>query len=112
MSGKRKQLDTLYYQMDQEASSYKSHWRECADYNLPRRARFTVSDTSRGEKKNTNIVDSTAVFAARTLRNGLMSGITSPSRDWFNLSLEDKALIEYGPVKQWLSTVTQLMSTA
>lgn len=96
--------------MDLERASFLSHWREISEYIMPRRPRFNTSEINRGEKKNQKIIDSTGVMALRTLRSGMMSGITSPARPWFRLTTPDSSLAEFGPVKKWLSDVQQGMS--
>jgi hypothetical protein len=92
-----------------ERSSWDNHWLQIAQYQFPRAGRFLTADTNEGKKKNQLIYDNTAVFAVRTLAAGMMSGVTSPARPWFRLGLADKALMEFGPVKQWLYDVTELM---
>jgi hypothetical protein len=92
-----------------ERSSWDNHWLQIAQYQFPRAGRFLTADTNEGKKKNQLIYDNTAVFAVRTLAAGMMSGVTSPARPWFRLGLADKALREFGPVKQWLYDVTELM---
>lgn len=91
-------------------SSWRPHWQDIGDYLLPRRVRWNnATDRNRGDKRNQKIVDSTATYAHRTLRSGMMSGITSPARPWFRLSTPDPDLAEYGPVKDWLHIVTSRM---
>lgn len=106
----RKQFQVLKGQLDLERSSFLSHWRELGDFIMPRRPRFSVSDTNRGERRNHKIYNSTASLAARTLRSGMMSGVTSPARPWFRLTTPDPDLAEYGHVKDWLYEVTNRMS--
>lgn len=108
---RRTQLNTLRAAMLNERSSFISHWKDLANYILVRRAQFQVTDTNRGDRKNQKIVNSTATLASRTLRSGMMSGVTSPARPWFRLSTPDPALAEIGSVKVWLHTVTQGMNT-
>lgn len=108
---RRKNYEVLRSTLEQERASFMSHWRDISDFILPRRAQFSVTDTNRGEKKNQKIIDSTATLAARTLRSGMMGGVTSPARPWFRLSTSDPGLAEYGPVKDWLHVVTQRMAT-
>ncbi len=108
---KRSKFLTLKAQLENERSSFKSHWRDLGDYILPRRPRWFVEDTNRGERRNTKIIDSTATLAARTLRSGMMSGITSPARPWFRLSTPDPKMAEFGDVRQWLQDVTDRMNT-
>jgi len=108
---KRKVFGVLKSQLENERSSFISHWRDLGDYILPRRPRFFVSDTNRGERRNQKIIDSTATLAARTLRSGMMAGVTSPARPWFRLTTPDPDLAEFGAVKEWLHNVTQRMTT-
>lgn len=92
-----------------ERSSWDTHWLEVSRYVLPRAGRFQVTEANKGAKKDQSIYDSTGRFALRTLAAGMMSGVTSPARPWFRLALSDKALMEFGPVKQWLHQVAELM---
>lgn len=97
--------------MENDRSSFVAQWRDLADHICPWRPKFTVSEKNRGERKNKKIIDSTATLAVRTLRSGMMSGISSPSRPWFRLTIPDPDLAQYNPVKEWLYTTTQRMQT-
>ena len=92
-----------------ERSSWITHWREISEYQQPRAGRFVVTDRNKGDKRGNDILDNTAVFGARTLAAGLMSGITSPARPWFRLEIKDKDLMEAGPVKNWLHSTAALL---
>lgn len=92
-----------------ERSSWITHWREISEHQQPRAGRFIVTDRNRGDKRTNKILDNTAVFGARTLAAGLMSGITSPARPWFRLEIKDKDLMESAAVKTWLHDVTELL---
>ncbi len=109
---KRHKLDVLRSQLELERSSFVQHWRDLSDFVNPRRSRFDITDVNRGDKRNQKIVDSTATLALRTLRAGMMSGITSPARPWFRLTTSDPVLAESGPVKEWLHYVTNVMTTS
>src|SRR3990167_7102443 len=104
-----KRDERLRAALENERTSFMSHWRDLSDYILPRRSRFTVQDVNRGDRRNLKIIDSTATLAARTLRSGMMAGVTSPSRPRFRLTTPDIALAEFGPVKAWLHFVTTRM---
>jgi hypothetical protein len=110
LTSKRQRLEVMRKELEQERSSFISHWRDLADYILPRRIRLNTTDNNRGDKKNQKIVDSTATTSARVLRSGLMSGITSPARPWFKLTTNDHELADFGPVKEWLHTVSNRMN--
>lgn len=105
----RERLDKLYNSLDLERGTFLSHWRDLADHTLPRRIRLSITDVNKGDKRNQKIVDSTATLAARTLKSGMMAGITSPARPWMRLVTPDPDLNENGEVRAWLHTVTQRM---
>ena len=94
-----------------ERETFENQWRDVADHILPTRPRFLVSDANKGDRKNQKIYDSTATIASRTLRSGLMSGLTSPARPWFSLTTPFQELNEAEAVKNWLSDVTKAMRT-
>lgn len=107
---KRERYNILRAQLDNERSSFLTDWRECNDFILPRRGRFLISDVNKGGRRNKGIIDSTATLAVRTLRSGMMAGITSPAREWKRLTTDDPELAEYGPVKEWLNVVNDRMT--
>ena len=106
---RKKGYEILRNALDNEFTSFETHLRDLNDFILSRRAQFTLSDNNRGERRNLKIINSTATLSARTLRSGMMGGITSPARPWYKLSTHDPALAEYGPVKEWLHAVTSGM---
>jgi hypothetical protein len=93
-----------------ERSSWDPHWRELSRNILPRNSRFMVDARNRGDRTQYNtIYDNTATLALRVLAAGMMAGMTSPARPWFRLSLHDKDLADFGPVKVWLGDVSRMM---
>lgn len=103
--------ELLLSQLDTERSSFISHWTDLGRFILPRRPRFFVDDVNKGDRRNYDIIDSTATFAARTLASGMMSGVTSPARPWFRLAPPDLTLAENYNVKMWLHIVSQRMAS-
>lgn len=93
--------------LKKERSSWLDHYREISDNIQPRRGRYLLTDTNKGDKINQKIIDGTAGDAVRILRSGMMSGLTSPARPWFVLATPDPDMMEYGPVKEWLEIVEQ-----
>lgn len=108
-SDRRKRILARKAALWTERSSWISHWREISEYQQPRVGRFVVTDRNRGDKRANKIHDNTAIFASRTLAAGLMSGMTSPARPWFALTLDDTELAERGPVKTWLHDVSRIL---
>lgn len=109
METKREQFNRRLGSLKTERASFIEHWRELSDYILPRQSRFVVTDRNRGDRKNSKIVDNTATLAVRTLASGMMSGITSPARPWFQLRTPDPGLNESKQVKLWLDLVRTRM---
>jgi len=107
----RKHLEMLRTQLESERSSFISHWRDIAEHTNPRRVRFSTYDTNKGDKRNQKIIDSTGMLALRTLRSGMMSGITSPARPWFKLTVSDPRKAESSQVKEWLDEVSRRMTS-
>ncbi len=95
-----RRLDSL----ERERSSWEDHWRDLARHFLPRRSRFLNAGdrTNDGEKQNKDLVDSTGILAVRTLSSGMQSGLTSPARPWFRLSLQDEAMAGSRGARAWL----------
>jgi len=86
--------------------SWWVHWRELANFLLPRRYKWliTPNEMSRGTQLNTGIIDSTGTIAARVCAAGMMSGITSPTRPWFRLGIEGLQLNDSSnPASLWLA---------
>lgn len=88
-------------------SPWLSHWAELADRIDPMAVRIEKSDRNRGERSRGKIIDNTPTLALQTLKAGLMAGMTSPARPWLRLSLADHDLMEFEPVKEWLSGETK-----
>ena len=104
-------LRSLHQQLVMQRTSFLSHWRAIADVIAPRRPRWYTEDVNRGDRRNQKIIDNTPVLALRTLRSGMMSGITSPARPWFRLTLSGQDEINAGPVKVWLDKTTDKMNS-
>lgn len=89
---------------------YRQMHRDIADFILPTRAQFFAEDTNKGPIcLNKKILDTTGTQSVRTLKAGMLAGITSPARKWFTISLTDKDLAERTSVKRWLSYVGDRM---
>lgn len=108
---KRQRLEILRSQLENERQSFISHWRDLGNFILPRRPRFVLGDQNRGERRNRNIIDSTATKAVRTLKSGMMAGMTSPARPWRKLTIADQELAKLDNVKRWLFDVNEKMES-
>jgi hypothetical protein len=105
----RQHLDSRVVGLRQSRYSWWVHWREVADYLLPRRYTWlsTPNELSRGAPINQHIIDPTGTKASQVCAAGMMAGITSPGRPWFQLTIPQIDLADSSPVKLWLDEVCQ-----
>ena len=90
---------------------WEAHWRDLAHHFLPRRARFLDAgeQTNNGENRNF-LEDGTGIMALRILANGMQSGLTSPARPWFSLTLQNREMAESAAAKLWLQDTYEKMT--
>lgn len=82
--------------------------KDVSEYISPHLGRFLEdeSDPDQAHKRRGDkILESTAQTAHNIASNGMHSGLTPPSRDWFALSFIDEAMNKYSSAKQWLEDV-------
>lgn len=108
---KKREFELIRVENENVRSSFLSPWRSLGDNFVPYRARFTLADKNKGTRKTQSIIDNTPTDAVRTLRAGMMSGITSPARPWLRMTTPDPSMADMGDVKVWLDKVTELMTS-
>jgi hypothetical protein len=112
LKGKRGAIFLRWKRLEDDRSSWRTHWQEISDYLIPRRGRYLLeSQNSKGRKRNTKIVDNTGGQSLRTLAAGMMSGMTSPARPWFRLQTPDPELMDAAGVKAWLGKAERVVRT-
>ena len=107
----RHRLEITKAQLERERDSFKYQWRDINDFVRPRRGRFFVTDSNKGDRRNLKIIDSTATFASKNLAAGMMSGVSSPSRPWFKMGAFDPADDAREDAKDWFHTNTARMKS-
>lgn len=106
------QLDARIQSLESIRYSWWLHWRDLAEYLLPRRMRWLYPSNqtwNRGAPLNQNIINNTGTIAARTLAAGMLAGTTSPAKPWFRLAPTDATLAEDFEVKVWLEEARNRM---
>jgi hypothetical protein len=103
--------EALVAALETDRLPWWTHWRDLADYILPKRYNWLLSDVERRTRmsKNPNILDGTGTQAARTLASGMMNGITSPSRPWFKLRIAGFSEDMDSASRVWLDEVERRM---
>jgi len=91
--------------------SWWTHWRELADYLLPRRYKWiiTPNQMARGSPINQHILDNAGTLSARDCGAGIMFGVTDPARPWFGLQVGRIDSTQTSPVSLWLAEVERIM---
>lgn len=93
---------------NERAQGWDDQYRELSTYIEPFRSRFCLEDTNKHRaNRNSKILSAHGSRASKILAAGLMTGLTSPARPWFNLQTPDPDLMKFKPVKQWLDGVEQ-----
>jgi hypothetical protein len=105
----RDRYETLRSALKLERATWDSHYKLLADFFVPRRPRFMVTDRNKGDRRNQHLIDATGRMAVRTLQAGLHAGLTSPARPWMKLSTPSPDLNKRPAVKQWLFDVRDRM---
>lgn len=92
-------------------SWWMENWSDLAQFQMPRRSIWltqsaggwpTANNMLRGQEINQAIVDPTATYAIRICAGGMVSGLASPSRPWFDMACVDKRhKLDYAS-RQWM----------
>lgn len=100
-------------QLTSARATWDPHWSDIIDYVMPRRGRVrgdAASNANLGDKRQTLILDGTATKDLGILSSGLMTGVTSPARPWYQLATPDKDLNDWKPVRLWFESARNRMS--
>lgn len=102
-------LNKKFAAMKSEGESWLSTWREIQPYVAPHRGYFNNQPNNGSKIDHKTLMKSVGPRSLLTLAAGLTSGLTSPSRPWFKLTLPDPELMKFEPVKYWLEEVEKRM---
>ena len=92
-------------------STWESHWQECADFMQPRKAEIN-KERQRGDKRNIQIFDATAIHALELLAASLHGMLTSSANRWFSMRYKESLLNESDEAKEWLEDAIDKMYLA
>lgn len=106
----RRRAEKRLAMLKTERSSWETNWRELSDFIQPMRSRLLCDQqVNKGDRRNNKIINNEATEDMGVLAAGMMSGLTSRSRPWFNLVVQNKELMEFGPVKSYLFEASERM---
>ena len=110
----RDAMRTRMRMLETQRSGWIDAWRDLAQHFVPLRFRYLepVSQSSRNAKLlNRKIIDNTGRIAGRNLAAGMLSGLTSPSRPWFRLRIDNHAADPDNDARVWLAEVEARMQS-
>ena len=93
-------------------SKWYRHWRDLSRYINPKRGHFEGFVPNYNAQYDYRLImDGDPADYARVMATGLASGLTSPSRPWFKLTLQDPNVEASENVRIWLDDVQKLLLT-
>ncbi len=90
-------------------NAWRSSHREIRQYIVPTRGRFDLQPNDGKMIDHKILLDGHATQANRILSSGLNTGITSKSRPWFKLTVDNTELLDVPGVREWLDEVQKRM---
>jgi len=106
----RQQYEKKLTALKNERSNWEGDWKLIQENFMPFRGRFFMSEANKPQKSRiNNSINNRGIMAVRTMRSGLMAGVTSPARPWFRLATSDPDMMKFRPVKEYMETVERMM---
>lgn len=106
------QFRRRYESMKNQTQPWQSTWKELSKYIAPTRGFFEGDTPSNGKRiDHRTLIDSDPMLAVEVLSAGMVSGLTNPSRSWFELTLSDTALLKRAGVRDWLYELRRRMES-
>ncbi len=107
---KKQKLKKRYAAMKKTRDLHVAHYKELARNAQPRRGRFDdEKPDARGKRKINSIINNKGLLSLRAATAGMFAGTMSPSRPWFVLETPDPGMMEFSPVRVWLSGVEAVL---
>ena len=101
-----------YDQLESGRGTWESHWTEIADRVLPRYSDTmysSESDLTKGSKRTSKMIDSTAGLALERFAAAMESMLTPRTQKWHRLKASDPTLGKDTDVKLWFEEATNVL---
>jgi hypothetical protein len=98
-----------YDSIKSKRHNWENHWEEVAEVVLPRKNNIFTNKQTKGDKRNQNLYDSTAIHSNELLSSALHGMLTNPTVEWFELSTGDELLDSVDSVRFWLQDSVKRM---
>lgn len=108
---KAKDCMERYRALEKQRETSIPVWQDIKDYVAPQCGMFMKAGQrpEDGPADYEAILDSTASKCLRVLSAGMQTGLTSPARPWFRLTLYNTDLAQYSPIRIWLDLVERII---
>lgn len=95
--------------LEDERLSWDGANKDISRYVLPGRGRWLEDgeEPNYGDNKHEDIYNEVGIHAIRIPVAGMIHGLSSPVSDWFQCSIQDRDLMKFGPVKDYLKIMTE-----
>jgi len=104
-----KELIAITNNLKSDRQTWENHWQEIGDFVIPRRGEVTVK-FSPGQKRNTQLFETTGQQSCILLAGALSSLLTNPQVQWFELLTGIPELDEDDDVRAYLQEATRRMA--
>ncbi|MDF1565791.1 MAG: portal protein [Deltaproteobacteria bacterium] len=106
---RKKRYLSRYEALKRKREPKMAVWRALSEQLSPHRFKDGMDDDPAARSRWAAIINNTPVLALRTLAAGMMTGITSPARRWFRLTVADPKLGRLTSVREFLYEVERRM---
>lgn len=104
-----KKWRVMYSSLSGERQKMLPIFQDIRDYAAPRTARFMGEEVGSGNREDRKILNGSPRTAIRVMGAGMQSGVTSPMRPWFRITMADPDLVKRQAVKNWLYDVENVL---
>lgn len=98
-------LRTYYESLRGQMVGVRSLWDPLYDqlraFFAPRSFRADPSEVNDGSRQDFEIINETGLLALRVLASGMLTGMSPPTRPWFEFAIDDPRFAEDKDAKEW-----------
>lgn len=98
-----------WQQLDDEFQPWKAFYKDASKYIWPVGGSWLEEEPNSKAVVHDGMLSDAGEYSNKVCAAGYVSGLCSPSRKWFRLGHQDKDLVEYPPVKEWLKYAEDVM---
>lgn len=105
----RTYYEALRVQLENDRTSNIPKWQQLESFFDPGTARWNVSDVNNQARKDQFLINSTGQLGLRTLKAGMLTGMSSQTRPWFKIMADRDDLNALKPVRSWCESADEVV---